>query len=164
MRLTLLTIYTHPTEVRTTLEIHLNTNPTLGTKKNWLRGFGWDQSLLFPDEKNPHMPTCNDLSSPILSDKYIMLDRVDAHCLWVSAAIIKLLPDPLPTHIPGGEIVGDGSVLCDNAMDMVYDVYPDKVLGRGKVIARAERAMKELNKVGVVGVHDAGMRKWEVEG
>ena len=110
------------------------------------------------------MPTCNDLSSPILSDKYIILDRVDGHCLWVSAAIIKLLPDPLPTHIPGGEIVGDGSVLCDNAMDMVYDVYPDKVLGRGKIIARAERAMKELNKVGVVGVHDAGMRKWEVEG
>ena len=55
-------------------------------------------------------------------------------------------------------------MFCDNAMDMVYGVYPDRILGRGKVIARAERAMKELNKVGVVGVHDAGMRKWEVEG
>lgn len=151
-------------EVRISLETHLKANPTLGTKEKWLRGIGWDQSLLFPDEKNPHMPTSNDLSSPLLSDKYIMIDRVDGHCLWLSAAVIKLLPDPLPTHIPGGEILGNGSVFCDNAMDMVYDVYPDRVLDRAKVIARAESAMKELNKVGVVGVHDAGMRKWEVEG
>ncbi|KAF8425272.1 amidohydrolase family-domain-containing protein [Tirmania nivea] len=150
--------------VRTSIEMHLIARATLGTKENWLRGFGWDQSLLFPDENTPHMPTSNDLSSPLLCDKYIMLDRVDGHCLWVSAAVIKLLPNPLPTNIPGGEILGNGSVFCDNAMDMVYDVYPDKVLGRRKVITRAEMAMKELNKVGVVGVHDAGMRKWEVEG
>lgn len=110
------------------------------------------------------MPTAADLESPLLTGRYMMLDRVDGHCAWISSAVVALLPHPLPAHIPGGVILGDGSILCDNAMDLAYDVFPDKILSKEKIVSHMNAAMLELNKVGVVGVHDAGLRKWIVEG
>lgn len=95
-------------------------------------------------------------SASELHGKYIMLDRVDVHCVWVSQAVLDLLPDPLP-ETPGGEIVTDPGkgVFCDNAMDLVMDIWPkpDKV----KKTQFIQDALKELNKVGLVGMHDAGM-------
>ena len=93
-----------------------------------------------------------------------MLDRVDVHCVWISSAVRALLPENLPPHsIPGGEIPTDG-VFCDNAMDVVYNIYPDKIPSRKKILEQADAAMKALNKVGVVGVHDAGVQRWGMEG
>lgn len=86
-----------------------------------------------------------------------MLDRVDVHCIWVSQAVMDLLPPekkfPNAT-IPGGEIPSEG-VFCDNAMEVVYNIYPRP--GRAEKIKWLNRAMSELNKVGFVGVHDAGV-------
>jgi hypothetical protein len=91
-----------------------------------------------------------------LKGKYIMLDRVDVHCIWVSEAVISLLPSPLP-DVPGGEIVTDPGpgVFCDNAMDLVMQYWPKP--SKGKKVEFIKRAMKELNKVGLVGMHDAGV-------
>lgn len=82
-----------------------------------------------------------------------MLDRVDVHCIWVSEKVLSLLPASLP-DISGGEIPATG-VFCDNAMDTVLAVYakPDPKR-RTKFI---KDAMSELNKFGIVGVHDAGV-------
>ena len=46
-----------------------------------------------------------------------MLDRVDVHCIWVSPAVLKLLPDPIP-DVDGGEVVREPGmgVFCDNAV------------------------------------------------
>lgn len=151
-------------DVRERVENFIALHPDQGTGENWIRGIGWDQALLFPGETTPHMPIAADLDSPLLRGKYMMLDRVDGHCVWISLAVLALLPHPLPTHIPGGVIMGEGSILCDNAIDLVYDVFPDKILSKEKIVKRMNAAMRELNKVGVVGVHDAGMRKWIVEG
>lgn len=89
-----------------------------------------------------------------------MLDRVDVHCLLASAPILALLPNPLP-DVPGGEIVRDPvtgeatGVFCDNAMDLVYALWPRPDARRKKQFTRS--AMRALNAVGIVGVHDAGV-------
>jgi predicted amidohydrolase YtcJ len=85
-----------------------------------------------------------------------MLDRVDVHCVWVSEAVLSLLPSPLP-NIPGGEIVNDPGpgVFCDNAIDLIMKHWPKP--SKEKKIQFVRAAMAELNKVGLVGMHDAGV-------
>lgn len=82
-----------------------------------------------------------------------MLDRVDVHCIWVSEKVLTLLPSPLP-DIPGGEIPAKG-VFCDNAMDIVMKYYPRP--GKDRRTKWIKNAMLELNKLGIVGIHDAGV-------
>lgn len=93
-----------------------------------------------------------------------MLDRVDVHCVLTSPKVLSLLPSPLPEAPPGGVIVADPGpgVFCDNAMDTI--IYP---LAPKPDVAQKTRwfktAMAELNKVGIVGAGDAGMRADDVE-
>ena len=92
-----------------------------------------------------------------------MLDRVDAHCVLTSQKVLNLLPDPPPEAPPGGVVVTDPGpgVFCDNAMDAI--IYP---LAPKPDVAQKTRwfqtAINELNKVGIVGVGDAGMRPEDV--
>jgi predicted amidohydrolase YtcJ len=161
-------------EARGRVQQYAKDNPTEGTRQEWIRGVGWDQAAF-----GGSMPTAvscflSPSSCPryqseelliiikadlevndVLKSKYIMLDRVDVHCIWVSQAVLDLLPRPLPT-IPGGDIVtvpGEG-VFCDNAMDFVRKYWPGHSSGKKRQFLA--NAMKELNKVGLVGIHDAG--------
>ena len=92
-----------------------------------------------------------------------MLDRVDVHCIWVSQAVLNLLPKPLPDHVDGGEIVREPGlgVFCDNAMDLVTSVFPEA--SRAKKAQWLLSAMVGLNSVGIVGVHDAGVKPENIE-
>lgn len=92
-----------------------------------------------------------------LRGKYIMLDRVDVHCTWVSNAVLSLLPSPLPSDIPGGEIVRDPGpgVFCDNAMDLVTPLWPKPTPAKKRQFITS--ATKALHAVGLVGMHDAGV-------
>lgn len=85
-----------------------------------------------------------------------MLDRIDVHCTWVSQPVLDLLPSDLPEAVPGGEIIRDPGlgVFCDNAMDMVISIWPQP--GRDFKARAVKTAMKRLNEVGLVGMHDAG--------
>lgn len=91
-----------------------------------------------------------------------MLDRIDVHCTWVSPSILSILA-PLPPSVPGGEIIrepGPG-VFCDNAMDLVLPLWP-----RPSPEAQARQvhsAMAALNAVGLVGMHDAGETRKNLE-
>lgn len=95
-------------------------------------------------------------SDPRLQGLYVMLDRVDVHCIWVSKAVLALLPEEIP-DIPGGEIVRDPGmgVFCDNAMDVVTAVWPRPGAEKKKEFVRS--AMRDLHSVGLVGMHDAGV-------
>lgn len=88
-----------------------------------------------------------------------MLDRVDVHCIWVSDKVLSLLPSTLP-EIPGGEIPAKG-VFCDNAMDIVLEYYPMPDGARKTKFVKD--AMIELNKLGIVGMHDAGVLPSELK-
>lgn len=91
-----------------------------------------------------------------------MLDRVDVHCVWVSRAVLDLLPADIP-DIPGGEVVREPGlgVFCDNAMNMVMALWPAPGPDRKKAFVRS--AMRELNRVGLVGMHDAGATRAHVD-
>ncbi|KAK3955172.1 amidohydrolase family-domain-containing protein [Pseudoneurospora amorphoporcata] len=125
----------------------------VGSKENWARGVGWDQMVL------GEMPSAAMLESdPALKGKFIMLDRVDVHCTWVSQAILDLIPpESLPEDVPGGEIIREPGmgVFCDNAMDIVTSLWPRPDAERKKTFLKS--AMKELHKVGLVGMNDAGV-------
>ncbi|KAK6866012.1 amidohydrolase [Apiospora arundinis] len=138
-------------QVRSRVKDYLAENPSSGTKQEWTRGVGWDQMAL------GHMPTAADLlKDDALKDLYIMLDRVDVHCIWVSQAVLDLLPESLP-DVPGGEIVRDPGmgVFCDNAMDVVMDIWPKPDSKKKQKFVKS--AMSKLNQFGLVGMHDAGV-------
>lgn len=86
----------------------------------------------------------------------MMLDRIDVHCTWVSQAVLDLLPADLPDVIPGGEIIREPGmgVFCDNAMDLVINLWPKP--GADVKAQHVKSAMRKLNEVGLVGMHDAG--------
>lgn len=86
-------------------------------------------------------------------DLYVMLDRIDVHCIWVSDKVLSLLSKKV-VDVPGGEIPAKG-VFCDNAMDIVLKHYPKP--DRMRKTAFVKDAMVELNKLGIVGMHDAGV-------
>lgn len=79
---------------------------------------------------------------------------VPVHCIWVSDKVLELLPSPLPEVPAGGEIVAKG-VFCDNAMEIVLEHYPKP--GKDRKSRFVKDAMIELNKLGIVGMHDAGV-------
>ncbi|KAF1935428.1 amidohydrolase 3 [Clathrospora elynae] len=74
-------------------------------------------------------PTSSDLQvDESFKDLYVMLDRVD---------------------IPAK------GVFCDNAMDLVLEYYPKP--NKARKTKFVKDAMVELNKLGIVGIHDAGV-------
>jgi predicted amidohydrolase YtcJ len=93
----------------------------------------------------------------------MMLDRVDVHCVLTSQKVLDLLPNPLPAPPPGGFIITDPGpgVFCDNAMDAIINPIAPKPDITTKT-RWFRTAMKELNKVGVTGAGDAGMRPQDV--
>ncbi|KAF2852473.1 amidohydrolase 3 [Plenodomus tracheiphilus IPT5] len=136
-------------EVQRRLQEYKVARPEKGSKKEWLRGVGWDQANF-----EGKWPTSSDLEiDDSFKDLYVMLDRVDVHCIWVSDKVLDLLPSKLP-DVPGGEIPAKG-VFCDNAMDIVLEVYPKPDKARKTKFVKD--AMTELNKLGIVGMHDAGV-------
>ncbi|RYP08475.1 hypothetical protein DL765_008769 [Monosporascus sp. GIB2] len=144
-------------EVRSRIREYVNDNPKAGSREEWLRGVGWDQMAL------GQMPTAADLKADaMLADLYIMLDRVDVHCIWVSQAVLGLLPDSIP-DVDGGEVVREPGmgVFCDNAMDMVMALWPKP--DNRKKQQFVQSAMSKLNEVGLVGIHDAGVSPENLE-
>jgi len=71
-------------------------------------------------------------------------------------SVLDLLK-PLPTDIPGGEIIRDPGlgVLCDTAATLVENISPPKT--EQDRIKMFKTAMQSLNSVGLVGVHEAGV-------
>ncbi|RSL59782.1 hypothetical protein CEP51_013864 [Fusarium floridanum] len=138
-------------EVRSRIKKYLAENPGAGSKDNWVRGVGWDQTFF------GRMPTAADITDdPELKDIYLMLDRIDVHCTWVSQPVLNLLPPDLPSTVPGGEIIREPGlgVFCDNAMDLVLSIWPKP--GTDFKTRAVKTAMKRLNELGLVGMHDAG--------
>lgn len=128
----------------------------LGPSK--LRGqmayLGMSQASQFNAASNFLMQLQRDLDfNKDFRDQYVMLDRIDVHCVWVSDRVLSLLPTPLP-DVPGGEIPARG-IFCDNAMNIVLEHYPKP--GRTQKSTFVKNAMRELNKLGIVGMHDAGV-------
>ena len=122
----------------------------------WIRGRGWDQN----DWSDTRMPLHAALSRAV-PDHPVALSRVDGHATLANAAAMRLAnitgstPDPA-----GGRILKDESgeptgVLIDNAGDLVTSKVPEP--GAAQLERSIEKAIAELHRYGLTGLHDAGV-------
>ena len=122
----------------------------------WVRGRGWNQN----DWPVTAFPTEEALSRAV-PDNPVVLERVDGHALLANARALQAAGITASTADPaGGRIVrnADGSptgVFVDNAQRLVERVVPAP--SREETRAAILAAVAELNRWGVVGVHDAGV-------
>jgi len=132
-------------------------NPSL----TWLIGRGWNQ-VLWPSKK---FPTHQDLDK-VISEKPVLLERVDGHAIWVNAKAMKLAGIDRNTQSPsGGKIIKDKmgeptGVFVDNATALFTHVIPEES-DEQKQFA-LNKAFKYLLSLGIVGVHDAGINSWRL--
>lgn len=128
----------------------------------WLEGRGWDQNL-WPDKNFPvHEPLSR--ATPNIP---VVVGRIDGHAVLANATAMRLAGITAATKDPdGGRILrlpnGDPSgVFVDNAQSLVRRHVPsasDQTLREATVAAIAE-----VNKWGLVGLHDAGESRRAIE-
>ena len=122
---------------------------------HWIEGFGWDQNR-WPVKT---WPTAADLDAASPNHP-VALQRVDGHATWANsramslAGITRTTQDP-----PGGRLIRDASgaptgVLVDAAQSLVERVVPNPT--PAELEAGILAADRELSRVGLTMVHDAG--------
>ncbi|MGH8174998.1 MAG: amidohydrolase [Steroidobacter sp.] len=126
------------------------------TDQRWVVGRGWNQVLW----KENRFPTARDIDA-VISDRPVILTRIDGHAVWVNSAAMKLAGVTSATQDPdGGQIVRDASgqptgVFVDAASVLIEGHLPQSTDAQ---IKRAlHTAMQELASLGMTGVHDAGV-------
>ncbi|WP_408888198.1 amidohydrolase [Myxococcus faecalis] len=145
--------------------------PASSFQGDWLLGRGWDQNEwpggAFPgrealDARFPSTP--------------VFLTRVDHHAAWVNGEALRRAGITRDTQDPeGGRILRDArgeptGVLVDNAMDVVAAAMPPPT--KDQLETRLRAALERCARVGLTGIHDAGMdleafrvlQQWDAQG
>jgi predicted amidohydrolase YtcJ len=122
----------------------------------WVVGRGWNQVSW----KLGRFPTAEELDA-VVGDRPVWLDRVDGHAAWANSAAMKLAGVDKSTRDPaGGRIERDAEghpngVFVDAAMDLIASTIPPLTAKQNAVALDA--ALAEMARVGLTGVHDAGV-------
>ena len=122
----------------------------------WIVGRGWDQN----DWADTRFPEHAALSTQTAQHP-VLLERVDGHAVLVNAAALKAAGITRDTPDPeGGRIERDArgeptGVLVDNAIDQVTKVMPAPTID--ELRDAVMRAIAELQRWGLTGIHDAGV-------
>ncbi|MFC9599065.1 amidohydrolase [Peribacillus butanolivorans] len=121
----------------------------------WILGYGWNHEL-WPDKK---FPTKEELDA-VAPDNPVMLQRVDAHSIWVNSKALEIGGITKDTHDPqGGEILRDSNgeptgVLIDTAGISVTSKIPPYSTER--IEEGLIKAQEELFANGITSATDAG--------
>lgn len=124
----------------------------------WVLGHGWDQN----DWADTRFPT-HDALSKAVPDNPVLLTRVDGHAELANAAAMKAANVTAATRDPSGgrlERSTDGSptgVFVDNAMSLLERVVPAPT--KDELRAQIRAAIREANRWGLTGIHDAGVSR-----
>jgi predicted amidohydrolase YtcJ len=122
----------------------------------WVIGRGWNQE----NWKLGRFPKAAELDA-VVSDRPAWLQRVDGHAGWANtkalaaAGVTRATPDPV-----GGKIIRDADgnptgVLVDAAQELVNKVVPQ--LSDEQARGQLDAALREMARVGLTTVHDAGI-------
>lgn len=121
----------------------------------WLTGRGWDQNL-WPGAE---FPTAADLDAAF-PERPVWLRRIDGHAAWGNSAALRASTRDLQGEWQpdGGRILRDDQgrptgTFIDTAMGLVQAPAPDAALKRRAL----ELAVDEAARLGLAGVHDAGV-------
>lgn len=124
-------------------------------KGRWIEGRGWDQNR-WGDTRFP----THDALSQAVPDHPVVLTRVDGHALLANAAAMKAANVTAATRDPqGGRIERNAEgeptgVFVDNAKQLILRVVPPP--SKEDLHQAALAAIREAQRFGLVGVHDAG--------
>ncbi|HEY3440191.1 MAG TPA: amidohydrolase [Paludibaculum sp.] len=127
----------------------------------WVIGRNWDQT-----NWGGNFPSAADLDA-VAADRPVFLTRVDGHAGWANtraltlAGITDQTPDP-----PGGKIVRDArgkatGILVDRAQGLVRARIPPPTFAQIK--RQLELAARECARLGLTGVHDAGVSRDDLQ-
>lgn len=123
----------------------------------WIEGRGWDQNLW----ADTRFPTHDALSAAVPAHP-VALTRVDGHALLANRRAMELAGVTRDTPDPSGGVIvrdpGTGEptgVFVDAAMVLIRRVIPPA--SREEVREGILRAQRELNRVGLTMIHDAGV-------
>src|SRR5918999_1386622 len=128
----------------------------------WIQGRGWDQN----DWSDTRFPSHEALSRAVPNHP-VYLTRVDGHAALVNAramAAAKLTsagPDPAGGRIERLSNGAPSGVLVDRAMGLVQRSIPPAP--RDEVRAAVLAAVKEANRWGLTGIHDAGVGRATID-
>jgi predicted amidohydrolase YtcJ len=122
----------------------------------WIQGRGWNQM----EWADTRFPTHEALSRAVPNNP-VMLERVDGHAILVNARAMELArvtaqtPDPV-----GGRVLRNADrtptgIFVDDAEELIGRVVPP--LSREETRDAVLAAVAEVNRWGLVGVHDAGV-------
>lgn len=123
---------------------------------SWLQGRGWNQAAW----KLGRFPTARELDAAV-ADRPVWLERVDGHAGWANGAALKRAGIDADTRDPpGGRIERDAQgrpsgVLVDGAMDLIARRIPP--MDAREAEKSLDAALAEMARVGLTGVHDAGV-------
>jgi predicted amidohydrolase YtcJ len=123
---------------------------------SWITGRGWDQND-WPDTRLP----VHDALSRAVPNHPVYVVRVDGHAAFVNAAALTAASVTRATQDPsGGRIertaAGEPTgVLVDAAMGLVGRRIPP--MSRDAVRDATLAAIREVNRLGLTSVHDAGV-------
>ncbi|WP_438944512.1 amidohydrolase [Shewanella nanhaiensis] len=123
---------------------------------NWVQGRGWNQ-VLWPSKSFPSAKSLD----KIFPDTPVWLIRIDGHAGWANSAAMTLSNINAQTQSPeGGEIIRDASgeptgVFIDKAMALISQNIPSLTQTEQRAVLKL--SMKELSKLGLTSVHDAGV-------
>jgi len=126
------------------------------TMGGWLVGAGWDQNRW----ETKALPRRESLDGAFPATP-VLLHRVDGHALWVNSEALRRAGITAETADPaGGRILRDAAgaptgVLVDNAMALVASRVP--AVSPEERRRRLSRAIETCARLGLTGVHDAGL-------
>ncbi|HEY6218517.1 MAG TPA: amidohydrolase, partial [Gemmatimonadaceae bacterium] len=128
----------------------------------WILGRGWDQNK-WGDTRFPS----HDALSRVTPNNPVALTRIDGHAILANAAAMKAAGITAATKDPTGgrlERTATGEptgVFVDNAMHLIDRVIPPAT--KEDMHQATLAAIKEANRYGLVGVHDAGETKQVID-
>ncbi len=129
----------------------------------WVLGYGWNES----GWPIPRFPDRRDLD-PITGGRPAALWRADLHAAWAnSAALARAGIDARTPNPPAGVIDRDPQgqptgILRELAIDLVRQVIP--ALSETAFLDNLQAVAADLNRLGIVGVHDQRMKDNAEEG
>jgi predicted amidohydrolase YtcJ len=121
----------------------------------WLSGRGWNQELW----ASKAFPTATDLEAAV-SDRPVVLERVDGHAIVVNNAALKAAGVTAATKDPvGGKIERDAKgnptgLLVDAAMELVASKVPSP--SAAQLAQALDKAQDQLLAVGITATGDMG--------
>ena len=128
----------------------------------WILGRGWDQNLWARED----FPTHQALSAEVPRHP-VYLERVDGHAALANEMAMRLAGLDWRTEDPkGGRIIRDADgnptgTMIDEARLLVESVIPPP--SKRELTAQIRAGMREANRWGLTGIHDAGVGADTVE-